>query len=210
MSKSIAEMQATARPATNAGHGYELCLEQDLVREVQRLQVEKTNLEVAAKRAEAEQGSAQTQRKMAEGADPRIEEIDQRLEVIYDQMREHTGWLGLKRELAGEWHRWREAHPAREVGQDAQGRPIISDVDQEVTYGKCNALDLLERLGDFAGWWNDDPIQPGEWDYIAGRAAPGDLMGIVSAIILMQEGPGAKAAPKSPSPSSETSSDEIS
>lgn len=208
MSKSIAELRASAK-ATLPEWTYEMCLSQALVAEVQKLQAEKAQREVDAKREQPESGTA-TKRKMAEGADPRIEEIEERLEALYDEMREHTGTLLIRAETAGEWRRWCDAHPPREDGRDERGRPVVLAVDESVSYGFCDASALMARLGDFAVTWNGAELQAGDWQWIEERAAGGDLKEIARQVVLMHEGPGAKAAPKLQNTSSETTPDETS
>lgn len=208
MSKTIAELRASSRAALPEWP-YEVCLSQQLVAEVQGLQEEKSRLEVEAKRVEPEKGTA-TKRKMAEGANPRIEEIDARLEALYDEMREHTGTLVVRAHTSGSWRRWCDEHPPREDGRDERGRPIVLEFDESVAYGFCNASDLMARLGEFAVSWNGVELQAGDWEWITERAAPGDLKEIARQVVLMHEGPGAKAAPKLPKPSSTTGHTETS
>lgn len=181
----------------------EVCLAQDLVAEAESLQREKVDLLIDAGRVPEGEDESRP-RKMSEGALPsRVAEIDDRLEAIYDEMRDHTGVLTLRGEPSGAWRRWTDEHPARVDERDEDGRPIFNTVDVDVARGYCNASALLDRLRDFVEAWDGEPITDDEWDYLLDNAAPGDIKDACRKVIDMQEA-GGSTAPKSRRPSSGT------
>jgi hypothetical protein len=202
MSKSLAELRASTRVGLPE-RTYDLCLAQSLVAEAQSLESEKRDLLLAAETA-AEKGEP---RRVGQKPDPRIDEIDARLAALLDEMAEHTGELRLRGVDAGSWRRWTDAHPARESGRDEKGRPIINAVDEAVAYGLCDATALLADLGSYVVSWNGDPLGEGDWEFLANRAAPGDLNELCKIVVQLHETTGFRA-PKSRPTSSATTPDE--
>lgn len=210
MSKSIAELRASTR-ASLPRDQVPVCVAQGVVSDVEALAIEKTALERDLSRLE--RADETKPRKMAEGRDPgieviesRIAEIDQGLEALYDEMREHTGMVTLQAVASGDWRRWADDHPPREdKGTDDGGRPGLMVVDVEVGRGYVNATALIARLGDFVKEWNGDPITAEDWEWLAATAAPGDLKSLARRVVEMHEGEGKKALPKSSTGSSSTS-----
>jgi hypothetical protein len=191
MGLSIEQMRAGggSRRGTDA---LELCLAQHLVARVKALQFERQT--VAVQIARTADGDVPSSLKMGQGAQPaRVSEIDAELETLYDEMREHTGVLTLEAEPTGEWIRWRDAHPARKDGEDANGRPVLSPIDQTVTWGWCDSSALLDRLGKYAVAWNGEPLKPGEWDWIVDNAVPGDLKEACQRVVALHENVGERA-----------------
>jgi hypothetical protein len=188
MGLSIAEMRAGggSRRGTDA---LELCLAQHLVARVKALQFERQSVAVQSARSEGEPDSTT---KLG-GVPSRLGEIDTELEALYDEMREHTGVLTLEAEPTGEWIRWRDAHPARKDGEDQNGRPILSPIDQTVTWGWCDSSALLDRLGKYAVAWNGEPLKAGEWDWIVDNAVPGDLKEACQRVVALHENVGERA-----------------
>lgn len=184
MSKSLAQLRESSRTALPE-RTIEMCLSQGLVAEVQALEFEKRDLAIEISRPDDE-GDKKPRRKAGEQADPRLTEIDERLEVLYDEMREHTGRLVLAGVTSGEWRLWADAHPARED----------NNFDDAVTFGFCNAADLMEALGSYAKSWNGTLLDKGDWDFIESKAAPGDLKNAAQNVVQMHEAVGA-VAPKS-------------
>lgn len=203
MPKSLAELRQSPHTALPE-RTYRICLSQALVGEAQALAEEKAGLEVAASRGIEDPDEAARIRKGGEGRSPRLAEIDARLEVIYDLMREHEGDIGLRGVPGGDWQRWCDAHPAREDGRDARGRPIILAVDDIVAYGVCDASALMARLGDFAVSWNGAPLETGDWAWLEEKSPPGDIKEMTRWVVQMHENKGAKALPKELQPSSTT------
>lgn len=197
MAKTIAQMRAqaldqTARASTRFK---EVCLRQDLIAKVQQLREEKTDLlaNIGRPSRDVEDGSSGPPARSADPRRSRVKEIDDELVPLYDAMRDETGVLTLESEPAGDWRRWADAHPAREG----------SMIDAESGYGYCNITALLDRIGDFAVAWNNDPMSQDEWAFIATSMGPGDLKECCELVVQMQEGVGA-LAPKLPSSSSTT------
>lgn len=202
MSKSIAELRASNRVGLPE-RTYDLCLAQSLVAEAQSLENEKNEIILTAE-AEVENGQPKRQ---GQGPNPRLVEIDDRLADLFGEMVEHTGELRLRGTDAGTWRRWVDAHPAREVGRDEKGRPIVNPIDEAVAYGFCDASALLSDLGSYVVSWNGDPLGEGDWDFLANRAAPGDLNELCKIVVQLHETTGFKA-PLPRRRSSETTPDD--
>lgn len=196
-SKSLAELRSSTRTALPE-RSYSLCLSQSIVAEVQALEEERTELR-ASMPGQDDTGP----RRQGQGLPPRLAEIDARMAELYEEMREHTGELRLRGVTAGQWARWRDANPARIEGNHPDGRPIINAIDSEVGYGYVNATALLASLGDYAVAYNGDQLASGDWDFIAERAAAGDLKELCKLVVQLHEGAGLRA-PKLQPPSSAT------
>lgn len=203
MSKSIAELRASQHTALPE-RTMQLCLAQILVAEVQQLEEERSNI-IAAERDE--EGQSKRPRRQGEGRNPRLVEIEARFEDLADEMREHTGELRIRAITGGEWRRWVDAHPPREVGRHEGGQPLFDRVDEDIAYGICNAVDLYHDLARYVISWNGAELAEGDWDFIANRAAPGDLNDLCRQVVQMHEAVGAKA-PLSRRHSSGTTRDE--
>jgi hypothetical protein len=78
-------------------------------------------------------------------------------------------------------------------GEDANGRPVLSPIDQTVTWGWCDSSALLDRLGKYAVAWNGEPLKPGEWDWIVDNAVPGDLKEACQRVVALHENVGERA-----------------
>lgn len=225
MSDALARLLAsptTSRPERDV----DICLAQGIPAQIGALGQKATELadELAELQAAApgapgaDANAGQSPRKMAQGLDPRITEIEAErdqtkaeIRRLSDIMREHTGKLTVAKTISqGEWRRWADANPAREDGRDDHGRPVLNGYDLLVTRGYCNATALLERLGDFATEWDGEPLAKGQWDALVATAHPGDLKAAAGEVVKIYEGDGAKALPKSLTGSFETPSSETS
>lgn len=179
-----------------------MCLAQKLVAEVQTLSAERADLE-----PERDQDGNARNRRIADPNAARIAEIDTRLAELRAKMDEHTGALRIRAIPAGEWRLWADANPVRTKGSDDDGRPLIDPIDAMHAYGRVNASALLDELERFAVSWNDAPLGPGDWEFIAAKAAPGDLGEVCKQVVQLHELGG--MVPKAlPRPSPETPSDE--
>lgn len=203
MSKSIAELRASQHTALPE-RTMQLCLAQKLVAEVQQLEEERAEILIVERDQE---GRPKRPRRQGEGPNPRLAEIQARFDELADEMREHTGELRIRAVTGGEWRRWVDAHPAREIGRREDGRPTYHQVDEEIAYGICNAVDLYHDLSGYVVSWNGADLAEGDWDFIANRAAPGDLNELCRQVVQMHEAVGAKA-PLSRRHSSATTPDE--
>lgn len=190
MSKSLAELRASTRTSLPVW-SYSLCLAQGLVAEVQQIEETMLDLRVAPR----EEGEAAPPRRLVNGPDLRLAELEARKAALYEEMREHTGEVRLKGKPAGEWRRFVDAHPPRAENK----------ADEMFAYGLCDADALLAILGEFVESWNGDPLAEGDWEFIANRAPAGDLKEMCRQVVQMHEMPGARA-PKLPTPSSTTGS----
>lgn len=189
MSKSLAELRASQHTALPE-RTMPLCLSQKLVAEVQALQEEQSAI-IAAERDS--DGQPAKPRRQGEGKNPRLAQIEARFDELGDLMREHTGELRIRAITGGAWRRWVDANPARETGRREDGQPVFHQVDESIAYGICNAVELYHALSDFVVSWNGDELAEGDWDFIANRAAPGDLNEICRQVVQMHEAVGAKA-----------------
>lgn len=200
--KSLAELRASEAVGLPE-RTKSLCLSQKLIGRVQALTEEREALRIDAAAANPED-PARPQR-LGEGPDhDRIAAIEVELESVWSEMREHTGELLLRGVTSGEWRRWAQAHPARRAQEGSSDSPqwITNPLDEQYGYGYVNVDDLLGTLGQYAAAWNGEPLAEGDWDFIANRAAPGDLKSIVTEIVKMHEGEGVRAPKASPKPSS--------
>lgn len=189
MVKSIADMKAeasAAEPVEVLSEPIELCLAQHLVAKIHTLIAEKQNLAPGKpKRIEDPEAAARVRKggQSKPKPHPRVAEIDAEVEAAYDEMRDYTGILRLRRSESGDWFNWTATHEPREGNA----------LDEEVAYGYANATDLIADLGTWAATWNDEPIE--DWPFIASRLTPGDLKKLAKRVVSMHEGEG--AVPKS-------------
>jgi len=201
MSKSLADLRAAKdRKPSLPTRIVKVCLDQDLLADIQRLTAEKRDLAVSAAVADdadeakggEDGGDGPPQRLVGPPPPPRLAEIDAELEPLYERLRETEGELLIRAGDGGAWLRWKDAHPAREG----------SDVDERLSYGFCNATDLAADLGRYVVSWNGEEFAPGEWDdWFAAKVAPADIGECVRAVVELHEA--RVGAPKSPSVSSE-------
>lgn len=194
---TLAELRASKPdPESAPTRTYRLCLDHSALADVQRLEGEKNDLLIEALRGGEQEG--QKRRKMAEGAvPPRVAEIDAELEAAYDKMRAAEGVLRMRPIPGGEWQRWKDEHPARKD----------NEADLRVTYGRCNATDLMDILGRFAVEWEGEPLAESDWaGVMLPRIAPADLPELCTLVVEMHEAP--LTLPKSPRPSPPSQSGE--
>jgi hypothetical protein len=190
---SLADLRKTKdQPASRPTRIVKACLDQALLADIQRLTVEKTDLLMSAPLdGDGEQGENGPPRRVGQGMNPRIAEIDAELEPLYQRLRDAEGEILLSATDGGTWLRWKDAHPAREK----------NEVDERLAYGLANATDLLEDLGKYVVSWNGDDFGPGEWDWFSQKVAPADLGACISAVVELHES--RISAPKLRSVSSE-------
>jgi hypothetical protein len=175
MSKSLDELRASKSTGLHE-RTYSLCLAAGLIAETQMLHEELATLP-AQKRAADDSEREGAPRRAGEGVDPRYAEIEARMEAIFEEMDEHTGELRLRAVPNGTWREWVDEHPAREDNKR----------DEQVTFGICNADALVDDLGMFAHTWNGDELKPGDWDFVASKAAPADLKAMAGLVVVMHE-----------------------
>ena len=198
MSYALSRLQASG-VSTRVERTIGVCLAQGVVKQVEVLSAELSDLEFAAFRAADADDKPDDApvRKMAQGADPRIDEIKAELERLSDVMRENTGRLTLANTIPqGDWRRWADDHPARSEGRDENGFPLVDPYDIAVAAGYCHATALLDRLGDFVTEWEGEPLAPGQWEWLRENMHPGDLKAAARRVVEIYEGEGAKALPK--------------
>ena len=187
MSKSLADLRAAKdRKPSLPTRIVKVCLDQDLLADIQRLTAEKRDLAVSAAVADdadeakggEDGGDGAPQRLVGPPPPPRLAEIDAELEPLYARLRETEGELLIRAGDGGAWLRWKDAHPAREDNA----------VDISLAFGYCNATDLANDLGKYVVAWNGDDFGPGEWDdWFRANVAPADIGAIVSAVVEVHE-----------------------
>lgn len=202
MPRSLAELRAEAKPRA-LERSYSLCLAQDLVARVQSLCDERDSLAFEIGTSTDEDGKPKKPRRANDPRQARIAEIDTELETLYEEMRDHTGELILRATSAGLWRRWVEENPPRIADRDAEGRPILNPVDENVAYGICDATALLEDLHRYVVSWNGEPVSADDFAYLVDNAAPGDVKEVCRIVVQLHEAAGARA-PKASSLSSST------
>lgn len=200
MGMTLAELR-NSRSTALPSRSHEMCLSQSLVSEVEMLAAERTEIQV---RTLGQDDEANKPGRLGDPDQIRLAEIKARLEVLYEDMREHTGTLTLQAVEVGEWTRWRDAHPARKSDVDDKGRPVFNPIDMAVTQGWCDATALLSELGRYAKKWNDEDLSPDDWEFIKSKAAAGDLKALCGLVVEMHEGSGARAPKALSTPSSST------
>ncbi len=203
MGMTIAQMRANAAAPSLPERSYELCLAQDLVSEVQALEQERSDLLVALGRDEDGE-TAKRPKRNADPRDARVTEIDQRLDELLEQMREHTGTLVLRGKTGGDWRRWVDEHPPRQAEHTEGQPPGVNLLDLDVAGGFCNAHDLLDSLGAYAATWNGEPVTSEDWDFITTNAGAGDLKELCRLVVGMHERAGVRPPKASSTPSSTT------
>ncbi|HEY9251011.1 MAG TPA: hypothetical protein VIP58_03475 [Nocardioides sp.] len=191
---TLAEVRA--RKQTLPTREKRVCLDLAAISEVEVLEAEKRDLLVEAEERKDGTGRA---RKASEGANPRLAQIETEMEALFDRMRESEGSITLRAVTGGDWHRFKEANPAR--GEDDANHKL----DEKIAWGVCNASVLLDELPRFVAAWEGEELQPGDWVTIADQIAPADLRDIVTTVVSMHENlNGAIVPPKSRSGSGKT------
>lgn len=172
-----------------------ITLEQELLADTERLEMERNDLMVEARRTDEDGERVGPPAKAGQSpVPPRVTEINTELAALYDRIRESEGELVLRGLTGGDWQIWKDAHPPREGNV----------TDQMVAYGLCNATDLLAELGTWAATWNGEDLAGDDWDgWFADSVASGDLRDLVSSVVAMQERNGIRV-PKSLTASSST------
>lgn len=191
--RTLAELRAR-KPKSLPTHVMRITLEQELIADTERLEMEKSDLMVEFQRTDAEGERTGPPLKAGVGKPKRVVEIDEELRVLYDKIRESEGELLLRGITGGDWQAWKDDHPPRPENV----------TDLQVTYGLCNASELLEDLDQFVTAWNGEDLADGDWNgWLKDAVAAGDLRDMVTAVVAMQERSGVRV-PKSLTVSSQT------
>lgn len=176
MPRSLADLKA--KPKQLPTRSVRICLDQEAVADVQRLDNEKKDLLLEVRR-QSDEDEDRPPRRVGEGAvPPRVAEIDTELEALFDRMRESEGNLILAARDGGEWLRFKDDHPPREGNKS----------DEELTYGLCDSSALLADLGKYVKSWEGENLAEGDWDgWFRAQVAPADLSELVRAVMQLQE-----------------------
>lgn len=177
----------------------DVCLDQEATAKVQRLVAEKNELEAESRSSlSAEDAADGPPKRVGEGPNPRIAELDAEIDACWNEMRPNSGELLLMGIDGGEWLRWKDANPPREGNQS----------DELLTFGLCNAVALAADLGRYVKAWNGEELGPDDWSgWMSKRVSSADQGAAVRAIVEMHET--RLNVPKERKPSSVTVPDEI-
>jgi hypothetical protein len=195
MPKSLADLKA--KPKSLPTRVVRICLDQEAVAEVQRLENEKRDVLIDAARSRVDDEGERTgpPKRVGEApVPPRIGEIDTELEALFDRMRESEGDLLLRAVSGGEWQRFKDDNPPREGNK----------TDDEVTYGLCDSAALLTDLGRYVVAWDGEAFGSDDWrEWFAAQVAPADLRELCSEVVQLHEAR-VRVPPKASSASSAT------
>lgn len=195
---TLAELRA-GKPASLPTRVVKVCLDLEVLAEVQRLEGEKQDILLDAARSTVDDDEKSTRpRRQGEGENPRLAEIAAALDACYERIRASEGEVLLRAIPGGKWQRWKDEHPPRE------GNPS----DESMAYGLCNATALMDDLGTYAAEWNGEPLADSDWSGVLSKQiAPADLGEMVKQVVTLHEVKVA-APPKSLRHSSPTEPDE--
>lgn len=171
-----------------------LCLNLDLLGDVQRLNAEKADLIVnalstepadeldeaaAESKARVRKASERTQAEPEPESEmpPRVAEIEAELAVLWDEMRKYEGDILLRGIDGNRWQTYKDKHPPRDGHQG----------DADNGRGVVNTTALMADLGDWAAKWNDEELAPSDWVGLSKQVAPADLTLLVRRVVEMQE-----------------------
>lgn len=181
MKKTIAELRAESQgaPPKRAERRKDICLEPQLLAEVQRLTEERKAAFLEAIPAPDENGEARPMRlaERAAGSSPEVVRLDAEIAKVYDRMTAASGTVVLRASLPGEWRRWVATHPPRKDNR----------VDERLTGGICDADALANDLAVWVASYNDEPVTAEDLDYIITTAAPADVNDLVVTVVRMHE-----------------------
>lgn len=179
MARTLADLKA--KPKQLPTRVVRVCLDQEAVADVQRLDREKADLLLDATRGERDEDGERKgpPKRTGEGATPpRVAEIDAELEALFDRMRESEGDLLLRAIDGGEWQRFKDDHPPREGNKS----------DEDNAYGLVNAAVLLDSLGRWAEAWNGENFAAGAWDeWFRALVSSADLIELCREVVQLHE-----------------------
>lgn len=197
---TLAELRARAagdRPLPKAEQTVTRVEGQHLLVEAKALEDELADLVRDEPGQVAEDGSpTSAPRKAGQRPNPRIAELRDALAGLPGRLAEFQAVLGLTGLTGGEWHRWKEEHPA-----DPE-----SEADKRLTGSTCSASALFGSLGRFASSWDGEPLSESDWDgWLAESITYADRRDLVAVVVRMHED-GMVRVPKLSSGSSATAS----
>lgn len=179
MPKSLADLKA--KPKSLPTRTVRICLDQEAVADVQRLENERRDVLLEASRSARGDDAERTGPPLRAGESPtppRIAEIDAELEVLFDRMRESEGDLLIRATSGGEWQRFKDDNPPREGNK----------ADDENGYGLCDSSALLADLGRYVAAWDGENFGPTDWrDFFAAQVAPADLSELCREVVQLHE-----------------------
>lgn len=179
MPRSLADLKA--KPKSLPTRTVRICLDQEAVADVQRLDREKADLLLQARRSQVDEDGERTgpPRRVGESPmPPRVAEIDAELEALFDRMRESEGDLLLRAVSGGEWQRFADDNPARDGNKS----------DEQFGYGLVNVTALLADLGRYAAAWNGENFGPDDWrEWFAAQVAPADLLELCQEVVQIHQ-----------------------
>lgn len=163
--KSLAEMRASGSVGLPR-RSYVACLAAPLVVRLREL-----DIELAALPAPTE--DAPKSRRRAVDADPRVALTEERAKLLVD-MEDHLAEVIITAKPLDEWRAWKAEHrPRPDNPQDAE-----ADLDFDA---------LLVELPNHVVTVNDDPLGPGDWEWLCSVIAPAHLEGMAWEVAQMHE-----------------------
>ena len=189
--KTLAELRTSPNvglPQTD----YALCLAGKLNRTIAILGVELNELEARLAKIPAPDPDAPRKPTTMLDVDPRTE-LDEEIaakraeyDVAVEGMEEELSPVLLTAKDGGKWEEWVEANPARED----------NELDMRVGF---NLRALQAVLHEHIVTISEQPLVPGDWEFIVENAAPGDLRQMALTVWRLQTG--SVRVPKSLTPS---------
>lgn len=191
--KTIAELRAQSQgTAKRAERLKQICLEPQLLAEIQRLTEERQAAFLEALPTGNSDGEA-APRRLSErpaGMSDDVVRLDAEIAEVYDRMIEASGTIVLRASTPGEWRRWVSTHPPRKDNK----------IDERLAFGLCDADALANDLAVWVASYNDEPVTPEDLSYVLNTAAPADVNDLIVTVVRMHEE--GVAIPKSRSASS--------
>lgn len=179
MPRSLADLKA--KPKQLPTRTIRICLDQEALADVQRLDNEKADLLLDVQRSSTTEDGERTgpPKRLGEGSiPPRVKEIEAELVALFDRMRESEGSLVTRAVAGGEWQRFKDEHPPREG----------SKTDEDVAYGLCDSSALLADLGRYVVSWEGEALGATDWtDWFASQVAPADLAELCREVVQLHE-----------------------
>lgn len=181
MVATLAELRAKPTKA-RAERKETICTNPEIVARVVELTAKLTSIKLppAAAGGGGEDGEGPPKKLARQAA---VDQAGVRVELAaaLAEMEAAEGDLILRATDDGEWRRWVDEHPSRKEGEVGYQR------DQEVTFGYCNADDLIDDLATYAYTWEGDRLADGDWALLAENVALPDKKRLAQSVTSMFE-----------------------
>lgn len=134
--------------------------------------------EIQESEAAAKEAGTARQRKAAEGANPRIAELEAAISELEKVLEASEATVTLRVVPTGEWLRFAEEHPAAEEGEPGH--------DYDLAFGReaVSARAVNDNLGMFISGWNGEPVPAGAWTIEhTNKIPPANVMAMIQSIV---------------------------